>query len=405
MDQPDLDVLLDARTLRLIDDLGPLASTSEATAALGRLRREGVSPERAATAVSQARLRARAVAKFGEFASRMLFTEAGLQQATRLAVAAHHAARYRAASLRAVADLGCGIGGDALAFAGLGTRVLAVDRDPVTAAIAAYNLAPFPEVEVAVSDAADVDLTAFDGIWLDPARRDGARRLADPADWSPSLDIAFGLGVPTGVKLGPGIDRGLVPDGWEAQWVSDRGEVVELVAWSAGLARPGVGRAALVLGQDGAHELTAARDADDVPVGALGEYLVEPDGAVIRARLIGDLARELSATARMLHPTIAYMTLDEAPSTPFGSAFRVLEVLPLDPKAIGRALGERGATSVEIKKRGVDIDPETFRRRLRLRPEPGATPRELTAILTRVGDRRRAILAERVPARPTAAAL
>ena len=42
-----------------------------------------------------------------------------------------------------VADLGCGIGGDALGFAALGMRVEAVDADEVTAAIAAYNLAPF----------------------------------------------------------------------------------------------------------------------------------------------------------------------------------------------------------------------------------------------------------------------
>jgi len=396
MTVPDLDLLLDAETLRLIDELGPIASTADATAALSRLRRTGVEPARAATALTQARLRARAAAKFGEFAARMLFTEHGLQQATRLGVAARHAARYRDAGLQVVADLGCGIGGDALALAGLGLAVRAIERDPVTAAIAAYNLAAFEGVEVVVGSAQDADLTAVDGVWLDPARRDGARRLSDPGDWSPSLDLAFGLDLPTGVKLGPGIDRGLIPEGWEAQWVSDGGEVVELAVWSGPLARPGIGRAALVLTPGGAHELTAADDARDVGVGEVGEYLVEPDGAVIRARLIGDLARALSPTARMLHPTIAYIALDEAPQTPFGSAFHVLDVLPLDAKAVRRAIAERGATSVEIKKRGVDIEPEAFRRQLKLRPEAGQTPRELTVILTRVGDRRRAIVAERL---------
>jgi len=396
MTLPDLDVLLDAETLRLIDELGPIARTEDAAAALARLRRSGAAPERAATALKQARLRARAEPKFGEFAARMLLTEDGLQQATRLGVAARHAARFRDAGLQRVADLGCGIGGDALAFSGLGLAVHAVERDPVTAAIAAYNLAAFPDAEVEVGAAEEADLSRADGVWLDPARRDGARRLNDPADWSPSLGFAFGLGRPTGVKLGPGIDRGLIPDGWEAQWVSDGGEVVELVVWSGPLAREGVGRAALVLTAGGAAELTAPGDSADAPVGAIGEYLLEPDGAVIRARLIGDLARRLSPAARMLHPTIAYVTLDEEPDTAFGQAFRVLDVLPLDAKAVRRALAERDASSVEIKKRGVDIEPAAFRRQLRLRPGASA-PRELTVILTRLGDRRRAILAERLP--------
>ena len=73
----------------------------------------------------------------------MLFTRAGLEQATRLAIAARHAARFRDAGMSSVADLGCGIGGDALGLAALGLRVAAVDADEVTAAIAAYNLAPF----------------------------------------------------------------------------------------------------------------------------------------------------------------------------------------------------------------------------------------------------------------------
>ncbi|MBO9577520.1 MAG: SAM-dependent methyltransferase [Microbacteriaceae bacterium] len=404
MNAPDLDLLLRTGTLRLVDELGAIRTTDEATAALLRLRKDGIAPELAATALTQARLRTRAVAKFGEFAARMLFTEEGLQQATRLGVAARHADRYRDAGLSRVADLGCGIGGDALAFAGLGLAVRAIDRDPVAAAIAAYNLAAFPDASVAVGAAEDVDLAGVDAVWLDPARRGlprgstpDSRRPArlDPADWSPSLDFAFGLAdrLPTGVKLGPGLDHELLPRDREAQWVSDGGEVVELVVWSGALARPGVGRAALVIGAGGAAELTAAGDSEDVAAGELGEYLVEPDGAVIRARLIGDLARSLDPAARMLHETIAWVTLDTEPRTPFGQSFRVLDVLPLDTKAVRRALLARDAGAAEIKKRGVDIEPAEFRRRLKL---PGGG-RQLTVILTRLGARRRAILAERVP--------
>ncbi len=402
----NLDVLLSADALRLIDEVGPIGSTGDVANAVARLRKAGHAPELVSEVLAQARFRAKAVAKFGEFAGRMLYTDDGLQQATRLPIAARHAARFRDAGLARVADLGCGIGGDALAFAGLGIAVDAVERDPVTAAIAAYNLAAFENATVAVGTAEDAELDGIDGVWLDPARRSTGRgssaagggvsrphRLS-PADWSPSLDFAFGLGarLPTGVKLGPGIDRDLLPDGAEAQWVSDGGEVVELAVWFGELARPDVGRAALVIRPEGAHELTAGADSEDVPAGELGEYLVEPDGAVIRARLIGDLARSLGPDARMVHPTIAYLTTDARPRTAFGTAFRILDVLPLDPKAIRKELAARGIGTLEIKKRGVDIDPETFRKQLKLSGSAAAT-----LILTRVGDRRRALLAERIP--------
>ena len=77
---------------------------------------------------------------------------------------------------------------------------------------------------------------------IDPARREGATRLASPDDWSPSLTTALEIAgrLPTGIKLGPGMDRALLPEGLEAQWISVDGEVVELVVWSGGLARPGV---------------------------------------------------------------------------------------------------------------------------------------------------------------------
>lgn len=243
MDTAELHELLTPESLALLDDLDP-DSLGDAVAAVSRLRAVGHSPARVAAVLSQARLRRRARAKFGPFADRMLFTEAGLEQSTRLAVASLHAGRFAAAGLDRVADLGCGIGADALALAGLDLAVLAVERDEPTAALAAYNLAPFPRARVECADATAVDLSEVDAAWLDPARRSAGRRLDDPGDWEPSLDFCFELGrrIPVGIKLGPGVDRGLLPEGFEAQWISADREVVELVLWSGALA----GRASAV---------------------------------------------------------------------------------------------------------------------------------------------------------------
>lgn len=391
MDTAELRELLTPEGLQLLDDVGPIGSTADVVRIVSRLRAAGHSGSLVAAVLGQARLRGKAAAKFGDFAGRMLFTPDGLEQATRLRVAAAHAGRFAEAGVDVVADLGCGIGADALAMAALDLGVLAVERDELTAAIASFNLAPFEAARVELGDATTTDLAGVGGVWLDPARREGGSRLNDPADWSPSLDWAFDIARdrPTGIKLGPGLDRDLIPDDAEAQWVSVDRSVVELVLWFGAVARPGIRRAALVMSDSGTSELTAAADSADAEVGALGEYLLEPDGSVIRARLIGDLARRIEG--RMIDPTIAWITTDTAPSTPFGQAFRVLERFPLDVKTLKRELKARDIGTLEIKKRGVDVDPAEFRTRLSLQGKQNAT-----LVLTRVAGAKVALLAERL---------
>lgn len=391
METTELRELLTPEALRLLDGLEPSSTPSDVVALVSRLRKEGHPPARVAAVLTQYRLRRKAGGKFGPFAQRMLFTPEGLEQASRLRVAAVHAGRFVGIGARTVADLGCGIGGDAMAFASLDLEVTAVERDEATAAIAAYNLAPFPTASVVHGDALEQSLDAVDAVWLDPARREGSTRLTSPDDWSPSLTAALAIADrrPTGIKLAPGMDRSLVPEGLEAQWISVDGDVVELVLWSGSLARSGVGRAALVLrGTDAPIELHADSDSDDADTGLLGEYLYEPDGAVIRARLIGDLARRLGG--RMLDPTIAYITADQPTPTPFARGFRVLERLPIDVPTLKRALAAREIGTLEIKKRGIDVDPAALRPKLALRGTETAV-----LVLTRIAGDRVALLAER----------
>ncbi len=395
MDKDELVTLLSSAGLRLLDEVPAYGTGADVVRVVSELRSSGHSPELVAAALTQARLRRRAAEKFGEFAERMLFTEAGLEQATRLSVAALHAQRFRAAGLRRVADLGCGIGGDALAMAALDLEVTAVERDEVTAAIAAYNLTPWSNAHVLHAEAEDVDLEDIDGIWLDPARRTTAEgktvhRSRNPEDWSPSLDFAFAMAKnkPTGIKLGPGIDRDLIPDDAEAQWISVGGDVLELALWFGALAREGIRRAATVNGSHGSAELVADADSDDVEVRALGEFMYEPDGAVIRARLIGDLGRRIGAG--MVSEGIAWLTSDVAVDTPFASRFRVKDCIPYDVKALKRLVKDHDIGTLEIKKRGIDVDPAALRKTLSPKGENAAT-----IILTRVEGRRSALLAIR----------
>ncbi|MFC4905136.1 class I SAM-dependent methyltransferase [Kocuria oceani] len=387
----DIAPLLTDEGRRLLAQIGPY-DADDALAAATRLRAQGHDAELVSAVLTQARLRTRARAKFGDFAEQMLFTRAGLEQATRLRVAALHARRFADAGLAHVADLGCGIGADALALASLDRRVTAVELDETTAAVALLNLRPFPEATVLHADAASLDLDALpggppDGVWLDPARREtsssGTRRIFEPEAFSPPLSFVEALaarGLPVGVKLGPGIPHEAVPAGCEAQWVSDRGDVVEAVLWFNAVARPGVRRAALVLSEHGSTELTSPEDLDlahaDAVVGPVGSYLYEPDGAVIRAGLVTDLARRLGA--RLIHPRIAYLSSDELVRTPLARAYRVREVLPHTVKVLKRWVREHEVGTLEIKKRGTDVTPEQLRRQLAPKG-----PGRATLVLTR----------------------
>ncbi|KMM46855.1 MAG: class I SAM-dependent methyltransferase [Cellulomonas sp.] len=357
-----------------------------------RLRAEGLHPSLVAAALTQSRLRGKAHAKLGDFADGMLFTAAGLEQATRLEVGAHHARRYRDAGLTHVADLTCGIGADALAFAGVGLRVTAAELDEMTAAIATVNLRHFPEVEVRHTDGLSLDLTGVDGVYADPARRTGGgSRVHDPASYSPPLDAVLAVRerVPAlGLKLGPGIAHRDLPDDARAQWVSVDGDVVELGLWFGPLAPEGPGRSALVL-RGGQPHVLAPDEVAHAHVGAIGAYLYEPDGAVIRAGLVGDVA--LDVRGRLVDPTIAYVTSDELQATPFATAYRVLDRMPFGLKRLRTYLRERGVGRLTIKKRGTAVVPEQLRRQLDLRGDATAT-----IVLTRVAGHQSVLVVEPV---------
>jgi hypothetical protein len=361
------------------------------------LRAEGHDPALVAAVLSQAKLRRRAASKFGEFAESMLFTEAGLEQATRLSVAAQHAERFRAAGITQVADLGCGIGTESMALASLGLKVSAFEIDEVTAAVASYNLAPFDTAEVMQADVTTLDTGAFEALMFDPARRElggpareRAVRTFNPADYSPNFDwvLEQARKRPTGIKLGPGHPHEGIPADAEAQWVSVDGDLVECTLWFGSVAREGVARSALLLGKAGTHELTSATfTRTDAPLGERGEYVHEPDAAIIRSHLVGELAEQLGAN--LFAPEIAYLSTNIRVSSPWMRSYRVLDELAFDRKRLKAYLRERGIGVLEIKKRGSDVSPEALRKEMALKGENAAT-----LIVTRVGDAHRVLVVE-----------
>ncbi|MFE9252154.1 SAM-dependent methyltransferase [Streptomyces sp. NPDC007088] len=378
MDLEDFRALRTPEGAALLDELRGLRPAEELSAAT-RLRR-GHPASLVSAAIGQARLRDRAAAKFGAAdAGRMFFTPGGVEQATRAPVAAHRARRFADLGVRRLADLCCGIGGDALALAREGIAVLAVDRDPLTAEVARANaealgLADLVTVECA--EVAEAGLSGFDAVFVDPARRGGRGRVFDPEAYSPPLSWAVGAarGAPlAALKVAPGVPHEAIPPDASAEWVSDGGDLKEAVLWfgtepdAERLA--GAARATATL-LPGPHRLTG-RGLPNPPVREVGRYLYEPDAAVIRAHLVAEVAEELDGA--LIDETIAFVTSDRLRPTPYARPYEITDVLPFGVKRLKALLREREVGTLTVKKRGSAMEPEELRKQVKPKGPNAAT--------------------------------
>lgn len=348
-------------------DLAQRIAAAESVRHLGELGR---------LALEQARLRARAVAKHPDGAS-LWWTAEALEQSTPRPVAVHHATRF--AGVSRVLDLGCSVGGDLLALSEV-APVVGVDLDLARLLLARENV---PSVPLVCADVTTLEVRG--AVFADPARRFGGRRGFDPESWSPPLSTV--LAWPTsalGVKVAPGIDYDALDPSLEVEVVSLHGDVKEAVLWG-GRVRTGVRRTATVL--PGPHTLTSSGAV--AAVRSPGRYLLEPDGAVIRAHLVAEVAALVGGG--LLDATIAYVTADAVVPTPFGSWYEVLEVLPFSLKGLRAALRAYDAGPLVVKKRGTAVEPETLRRQLKL-----TGTREVTVVLTRARGRQIALIVHRL---------
>ncbi|MCZ3390094.1 MAG: class I SAM-dependent methyltransferase, partial [Actinomycetia bacterium] len=364
MELADIALLTGPEGRQLLADLPPY--DERAALAIGeRLRRAGHSPDLVAAALTQSRLRTRAAHRWGsagaDLLPRLLLTPDGAEQATRPTVAALRAERYRRLGRdQAVADLGCGVGIDALALADAGLRVDAYDLDPVTAAVAVANAAATghgEQINVTSADVTRMSAVAtaqYDAAFADPARRRAGRRLLRPETWSPPLSWVLDLPIVSlGVKVAPGLPHQRVRSETEFAVVSDGGDVVEAALYRGALRQVGVTRSAMLLpARD--HVSDADLPATPPPINPVGQYLHEPDGAVIRAGLVAAVVDAVDGW--LIDPHIAYVSSNSDATSPFLSSYQIVDVLPFGLKRLRAYLRAEGVGHVVVKKRGSAID-------------------------------------------------
>ncbi|UBI08272.1 SAM-dependent methyltransferase [Corynebacterium coyleae] len=305
----------------------------------------------------------------GKFPAHWLTDADAAQQATPARVAGVRAARIAAAGAQMVHDVTCSVGSEAPAFRQRGIAWMGSDLDMPRLIMARHNLGQ--EAWLAQADA--LRPVTSDGVVVaDPARRAGGHRITDPAQLLPPLPdlLDAHAGREMAVKCAPGIDY----SEWDGlvSVVSVDGGVKEACLYTPGLAG-GVRREAVVLRE--VEERVTDLDDDTVETTAPQRYIIDPDGAVVRAGLVRGWAARHDLS--MLDEHIAYLTGEQIPAG--YSGFPFLEAVPL--RALKKVLASHGAGSVEILVRGVDVDPDQLRKKLKLRGKA-----QMAVVIARIGD-------------------
>lgn len=318
-------------------------------------------------ALETAILRREAQEKFS-LAGSMYFTRPALEQASSLEVSRQRATRY--AEFHHVIDLGCSIGGDTITLAEK-SQVLGIDWDSLRLAMAQANLAAWGLGFKADFSRADLNqplplspkLGETTGLFFDPARRSGSRRLFSVQDYLPPLSIIkdwMHVFPALGVKISPGVRldelRGYPA---EVEFVSLRGDLKEAVLWFGPLKT--AARRATIL--PGGFTLAEA-DQPRVNITPPRAWFYEPDPAILRAGQVAALAAQLGAS--QVDEEIAYLSTDSLQVTPFARVWQVEAWFPFQLKNLRAYLRQRGVGEVVIKKRGSPIVPEALIRQLKL---------------------------------------
>lgn len=289
-----------------------------------------------------------------------------------------------------VADVTCSVGTELPHLAGRFGTVLGGDLDPSRLAMARHNMTDAGRVALVRADAVRPVFApgAVDVVVADPARRTARGRIRDPKDLLPPLPdlLEAHRGSAVAVKCAPGIDYGE----WEGQVdvVSVDGGVKEACLYTPELAAHE--RRAVVF-RDGRRRVLTSDDQESEEVGPVGRYILDPDGAVVRAGLVRQYAAALGWWR--VDPHIAYLSgdsLEKGTAGAFLPGQRVFEVIEeVQLKKLRPALAALDCGRLEILVRGVDVDPDQLRRKMKLKGG-----RELTVVLTRIGDASVAVITE-----------
>lgn len=364
----DIEFLASDAGARLLQRLTSEDLSESATLRLITNLRKDYSADQARAAVEMARLRIKAVDKFGTDASAMFFTRDGLEQASDPLIRRYRASQIKVQSL---IDACCGIGADSLSFVASGLMVTGIDLDAVRIEMARFNAAALGiNATFQIGDVCS-DLPDADAVFFDPARRDEqGRRIYDVEHYLPPLHTIKAWPHPQIiVKLSPGVDLAQLESySGRVEFISVNGELKEAVLWHELDAH---GLTATLLVNDQVYKWESTTTVVDKPLSEPRAWLVEPDPALLRAGLVQDVAAHFGGS--LLDETIAYFTTDHRPDSPWLRSWPILDWMPFNLKHLKVYLREHHVGHVTVKKRGTAVTPETLIPQLKLKGDESRT--------------------------------
>jgi SAM-dependent methyltransferase len=347
--------------------------------------------------VSQIKLRRKAVGKFTK-SEDMFFTALSLEQSTGELIARHLAKRFKASWT--VADLGCGLGANTIFLAESVKKVIAVDLDEFKIECAKHNAAVYgvsDKIEFRVGDANLNINVGVDAFFLDPARdRDGQTKTRSLLNSSPNLleilPKLFQVTKNVAVKISPAFDYeelALLPEQPEIEIISEDNNCKVAMLWFGDFKINK--RLATCFYKEGAYVITGSGE-EKTKVSGLKKYLYEPNKAISKAHLVGELANQFSLAK--IDYNSAYLTSDNLVINNFLGAmrrFKVIESGEFSVKKLQRALKTRKIGQTEIIVKNLKITADDLRSRLKLK-EGG----QYLIILLKIMDKNTYILVEKI---------
>lgn len=350
--------------------------------------------------VTLIKLRRQAAKKFA-LAGEMFFTPLNLEQSTSENISEHIARRFQPEWR--VADLTCGLGGNLIPLAQRCRSAVAVDRLDSNIACAQANAAAYgisDKIEFVVGDAFDNIRLGIDAFFLDPARdREGKSKTRSLLNSEPALfqilPEIFKITHNVGVKISPAFDYKeleALPEQPEIEVIAEDNNCKVAMLWFGEL-KTAAQRRATILAKSAVYDFFNSESRPVVPITPRpGNFLYEPNKAIIKAHLVEELAASYGLAKINRH--LSFLTGDALVGTDKPGIFRVFKIRACRPfalKELKAYLKAEGVERVNIITKRFPLLPEELYKKLKMK-EGG----NLVLIVTVLSDEERYyMLAER----------
>jgi len=281
-----------------------------------------------------------------------------------------------------IADLCCGMGGDSF-WLPPGISVQGADIAPERVLMFNENMERLGLSHRATMQNA-LNIDGGDFFCIDPARRG---ELTPSFENILEISKKFSGGM---IKLPPAFPENEIPKESDVLYLGNESDCRECLMLSGVFGKETI--RAVAVGKNEIFEWQCNREElQNINLGAKkpGSFILEPSPVLVRSHLFLSEAKKYGFW--QIDPTLAYLSCENLPASYNGfSAYKVMDQSSLSTNNVKNMLRKYDVGKITLKKRGVEVVPETEIRRL---APKGNSEEEFILFYTRVLNEKRAVLA------------